>query len=57
MGTIHKLCVDLLRQHYDINSIIIDDDISKEYILKVLLKLKIDEKHLTQLCHWLGSIL
>jgi superfamily I DNA/RNA helicase len=49
VGTIHKLCLKILKEYFDINYIIIDDDISKEYILKVLKKLKINEKKLNKI--------
>lgn len=48
VGTIHKLCLKILKKYFNINYIIIDDDISKEYILKVLNKLKINEKKLNK---------
>ena len=49
VGTIHKLCLKILKEYFNINNIIIDDDISKEYILKVLKKFKINNKKLNKI--------
>lgn len=48
-GTIHKLCLNILKKYFNINKVVIDDDISTEYILKVLNKLKIDERKLNKI--------
>ena len=48
-GTIHKLCLNMLREYFNINSIVIDDDISKEYLLKILNKFKINKKKINKI--------